>query len=443
MDAEGSFHGARVAVLGAGRTGLATVRHLARRGANVFLSDADPLPGDVKAELDRTGIAWEEGGHSERALSADWIVPSPGIPIDAPILAQARARRISVVGELDLAYGACPSQRIIAVTGTVGKTTTTHLIAQLLADHGHSVVTGGNIGVPFIEALDHIDANTTVVLEVSSFQLEHVERFRPRVGVLTRFAPHHLDRHGTPERYFRAKAQLFRNQTEHDTAVVHHDAPPLPTELRPCHLRFSAHDVRDDRWSFHQRENLAAALAAAQRMDPSISLRGLDVERATQLPHRLELVTRMEGIDFVNDSKSTTPTATVAALRAFPQASVALVLGGRSQGEDLRELTDEIEKSRPEVVYLMGDARPRWMRRLRAAGCRRIRPIAAFDQLVRNVWRVRPDVCLFSPGAASFDQFASYAERGERFKTAVLAHAQTRVTPSGDQAGPALERRSF
>lgn len=441
MDEGVRRHRERIAVLGAGRTGLATVRHLARQGTEVFLSDSGTLPTDVKLELDRQGIPWEEGGHSERVLTVDAIVPSPGIPATAGILQRAHACGISVVGELELAYRLCPSGRIVAVTGTVGKTTTTHLVSQLLTQRGHSVVTAGNIGTPFIEALEAIDEETIVVLEVSSFQLEHVETFRPHVGVLTRFSPHHLDRHGTPERYFQAKARLFRNQTDRDTAVVHPEAPALPGLKSRLQL-ISPHRVDGD-WPLHHRENLSAALIAAQWIDPSVSLGDLDIGPALQLPHRLEPVAHVGGTRFVNDSKSTTPTATLAAIRAFPDTSLALVLSGRSQGEDLQELTDEIAKRPPEVVYLMGDARPRWMRTLRAIGCRRIRPIATFDQLVRSVRRIQPEVCLFSPGAASFDQFRSYVDRGEQFKAAVLAGVQTRVTPAGDQAGPTLERRSF
>lgn len=432
----------RVAVLGAGRTGLATARYLTRHGADVLLSDAQPIPNDVKVELASLGVPWEECGHSERVLSVDAVVPSPGIPIDAPILKRARTCGVPVIGELELAYRHCPSERIIAVTGTVGKTTTTHLIANLLGQHGHSVVTAGNIGAPFIEALEGIDSQTVVVLEVSSFQLEHVDTFRPHVGVLTRFAPHHLDRHGTTERYFQAKARLFRHQREGDAAILHHLAPSLP-QVRAACQRFAADDVGEIRWPFHQRENLAAAMAAARRLDPHVSLHGSALGSTIELPHRLEPVATLAGTRFVNDAKSTTPTATAAAMRAFPDESVALVLGGRSQGEDLQELTNEIAQRRPEAVYLMGDARGRWMRSLRAIGCRHIRPIASFDQLMRSVGRYRPDVCLFSPGAASFDQFSSYTERGDAFKTAVATHAQTQVTAWGDQVGPTLERRSF
>ncbi|MFB6285080.1 MAG: Mur ligase family protein [Candidatus Bipolaricaulia bacterium] len=432
----------RVAVLGAGRTGMAALRHLTARGNAVLLSDAQPIPNDVKVELASLGIPWEECGHSERVLSVDAVVPSPGIPVNAPILQRARACGIPVIGELELAYRECPSKRIIAVTGTVGKTTTTHLIANLLGQRGHSVVTAGNIGVPFTEALASIDSHTVIVLEVSSFQLEHVDTFCPTVGVLTRFAPHHLDRHGTTERYFQAKARLFRHQHEGDAAIVHHQAPSLPWGRAACE-RFAAHDVGEIRWPFHQRENLAAAMAAARRLDPHVSLPGSALGPAIELPHRLETVATLAGTRFVNDAKSTTPTATAAALQAFPDESVALVLGGRSQGEDLQELTDEIAQRRPEVVYLMGDARQRWMRRLRSIGCRHIRPIASLDQLMRSVGRYRPDVCLFSPGAASFDQFNSYATRGDAFRTAVAMHAQTQVTAWGDQVGPTLERRSF
>lgn len=413
-----SLPGAHITVLGAGRTCKAAAAFLARRGARVFLSDRAPLPASLKRDLASWGVDCEEGRHSERVFQADLIIASPGIPYDTPILKEARRRGVPVLGEIELAYRFCNSAHIIAITGTVGKTTTTHLIAELLRAYGRRVVVAGNIGEPFIAQLPEIDEETIVVLEVSSYQLEHVETLRPRVAVFTKFAPHHLDRHGTLERYFELKCRLFSRQTESDVAVVHEDIN-LPDNVRSRVIRFASRDVGDD-LPAHERENLAAALQAARAVDPRVSLHGMNIDRALRLPHRLEYVTEIDGVRFYNDSKATSPAATLAALAAFEEPLV-WIAGGYEEGADIGPLIQAVREQDVRAVFLVGQTQVKWARALSRAGYRRFRVVSDLSLAIAGTLRLhpRPRVCLFSPAAPSFDEYRNYEERGERFKEAI------------------------
>jgi UDP-N-acetylmuramoylalanine--D-glutamate ligase len=370
-------------------------------------------------------VGYEEGGHTERALRAELIIPSPGVPSEAPLLREARRRKIPIMGELELAYRLCPSRRIIAVTGTVGKTTTTHLIAELLRAHGHRVAAAGNIGRPFTEALAEIEPDTIVVLEVSSFQLEHAYEFKPHIGVFTRFAPHHLDRHKTLEAYFAAKCRLFARQTEGDFAVVQCDIG-LPSNVHSQVFRFSAEDLRLD-LPYHQRENLAGALKAARLIDTSITLEGIDVEESLRLPHRLEFVGEIEGVRFYNDSKATSPEATKAALLAFDETMV-LISGGYDEGGDLAELARIIRDRDVQAIFLMGQTKRSSARSLKAVGYHQFWPVESLREAVEEALELKPRICLFSPAAPSFDRFRNYQERGESFKEAVYHLLGTSLT---------------
>lgn len=414
--------GKRITVLGAGRTGQATARFLIEQQAKVLVSDRSPIPSPIRQQLADLGISYEEGIHSARSLEADGIIPSPGVPYDTPVLQQARTRGISIWSELELAYYFCKSQKIIAVTGTVGKTTTTHLISKLLQAHGHPTVVAGNIGQPFIALLPEIDPATIVVLEVSSFQLEHVSTFKPHIGVFTRFAPHHLDRHGSLERYFAMKCRLFAQQNEKDVLVAHRDIA-LPHSIRSQITRFSKEDLRDllPDIHAHQREDLAGALQAARRIDSEITLSQLDIQRALRLPHRLELVVDVRGIRFYNDSKATSVAATLAALSTFHEPLV-LILGGYDEGGDPTDLAQAIQAQEVRAVLLLGQTRQRWARVLTAHGYRRVRMVENVQEAIQETVRLGPRVCLFSPAAPSFDQFKNYEERGEHFKRLVLSY---------------------
>lgn len=421
------LEGRRVTVLGAGASGLAAARLLARRGARVFLSERADLSEEVRQELDDLGVAYEAGGHTARAWrEADWVIPSPGVPPSNPVLRAARREGIPVLGELELAYRFCPSSRIIAVTGTNGKTTTTRLICAMLRAAGHHAVAAGNIGLPWTAALGAIRAQTWVVLEVSSFQLETVERFRPHIAVLVNFSPDHLDRHGTLEAYWQAKCRLLINQGPADHALH-------PADVRlPDGVRAQKHRIEplpdEGQWAGlprHQRENLSFARAAARLADPACDLAQVPWKDLLGGPHRLEFVAQVEGVRFYNDSKATNPAATQAALEALAgrdRGPITLILGGRDKKLDFDPLARSIA-SHPDVsrVLLVGEAAPRIGRALARAGFELERTQTVFDleEAVHKAVRQGPGLCLLAPACASFDAFADYRERGRAFRRAV------------------------
>lgn len=414
----------RVAVLGASRSGLAAVRLLKERGAEVFLSDHREISSRAKEELEALSVAYEEGGHTEQILANDLIVLSPGVPINIPILNEARRQGIPLLGELELAYRLCESKRIIAVTGTNGKSTTTHLIGELLRAAGHKAIVAGNIGNPLSGELERIDEGTIVVLEVSSFQLETIENFHPWISLFLNFAPDHLERHGSLECYFKTKCRIFKNQTENDFAIINPSLSPLLLPLKPQVLEIDASAVSQDLLP-HQREDLAAALLAARLVDSKIDPALIDLEEALALPHRLQFVAEIDGVRFYDDSKATNVAATLAALASFSDSRITLILGGRAKGESFLPLA-KVVKERGIAALLIGEAAREIAQELERADHREFRFINDLQEGIRLAVHLGREVCLLSPACASFDSFANYIERGLAFQRAVLALAAQR-----------------
>lgn len=409
-----------VAVLGAGRSGLAAARLLHKQGARVLLSDHRSLSPQAREELAALGIAHEEGGHTGRILESELIVLSPGVPLEIPILAKARKRGIPIIGELELAYRFCSSKRIVAVTGTKGKSTTAKLIGALLQAHGYKTVVAGNIGNPLSNGLEQIDQETVVILEVSSFQLESIVDFHPWISLFLNFAPDHLERHGSLENYFRIKCRIFENQTEEDIAMVQERLLPSLPQLRPRVLTFKADDLppQADGLFPHLREDLAAALSSARLIEPKIDLSKVDLKKALAMPHRLEFVAEIKGVKFYNDSKATNVLAAMAAIAAFPDSRMTLILGGRAKGESFSPLAEAV-KERDIEVLLIGEAAQAIARELERVGHRRFHFIRDFREAVCLALELGQEICLLAPACASFDMFADYAARGEAFQEAV------------------------
>jgi len=419
--------GRLVTVLGAGRTGRAVARFLAKQGAHVFVSDQASLSPEIKAEFTSLSIAYEEGSHSERVLDADLIILSPGVPASLSIVLKAKACKIPIIGELELAYQFCKSKNIIAITGTNGKTMTTHLIRQILLKNGFDVVTAGNIGTPFITQLEKIKKNAIVVLETSSFQLESISSFRPHISVLLNFSQNHLDRHGSLEDYFKAKCNIFKNQTEEDFAVVCRNLklPAISAKL----IFFDAADCplpMKNNLRMPHRENLAAAITVCRLLKKDISLDAGDVEKVLALPHHLEFVAEVNGVKFYNDSEATNVAATMAAVNSFTEAeieSLVLILGGRDKGQAFDELAHFIRMKGIQQVLLMGEAQEKLACSLAQAGYKRFSVIKDLREGVKWALQSGVQVCLLSPACASFDMFANLEARGEAFKEAVKAAA--------------------
>lgn len=441
--------GKRVTVVGAARSGIAAAELLARRGALVTLSDARPSIADAdRQRLELAGVALEVGGHGERTFGdADLIVTSPGVPPELPVLRNAKASGVPVIGEVELAFRWL-NGRVIAVTGTKGKSTTTTLIGRMLDEAGFTVAVGGNIGHPVSAQVESSTPDTLHVIEVSSFQLEQIDSFRPWIAVMLNFSPDHLDRHHTVEAYAAAKRRVFENQRADDFAVVNADDEPAMTlagdtaATRRLFSRQGAIEegtVIESGWVVERRAGrserlvpldavqligehliddvMAAAtvaqIAGADSAAMSTALRGF-----RGLEHAMELVADFDGVRFVNDSKATNVEAAVRSIESFEKGVVAIV-GGKFKGGDLRLLRGPIG-GRGKAVVAIGEARPLVRRALEDVIAVH-EADSMHDAVVKAYELARPSgVVVLAPACASFDMFRDYAERGQRFRESVL-----------------------
>lgn len=438
-------------VVGLARSGLAAAKLLLARGARVRANDVRPGQelSSEWAELAERGVEVITGSHpAGLATGIDLVVVSPGVPSDAPPLQEARGHGIPVWGELELAYREIEGP-IIAITGTKGKSTTATLIAQILERAGRPVALGGNIGRPLSHLVQESALDATFVVEVSSFQLETIERFRPKVAVLLNVTPDHLDRHPSFEVYRESKERIFSNQEREDWAVVY-GANPLTREManriRSSKIFYSlecmgdaeAHLCIQDGWivlhedSFtdewipleqihlpgnHNVENVMAAAAASHVMGVESSLMSEVVGSFRGVPHALERIGEIRGVDFYDDSKATNVAAAQAAIASF-EGKVVLVLGGRSKGANFEVLRDDV-KGKVKLVLSLGESREQIAEAL--SGEVPVLPCGGLREVVERAFaHAEPgDTVLFSPACASFDMFADYAERGRLFKEEV------------------------
>jgi UDP-N-acetylmuramoylalanine--D-glutamate ligase len=436
----------RVTVAGAARSGLAAAELLARRGARVTLSDSrTELP-----EADRLralGIALELGGHTrETFTSADLVVLSPGVPPEQDAVQAARDRGIPVIAEIELASRWLQG-RVIAITGTKGKSTTTALTGRMLEAGGFKVTVGGNIGSPLSAQVSESTPDTFHVVETSSFQLEQIETFHPWIAVMLNFSPDHLDRHPDVAAYGAAKARIFENQDAGDFAVINADDPAvleLARRGRASARLFSLAGTIDrgtvveDGWIVDRRSDFAerlvptdaihllgphlvndvmaaATVGAIAGVAPAAMTAAVDAFRG--LEHAMELVADVGGVRFVNDSKATNVESALRSIESFDRNLVA-IMGGRYKGGDLRLLRGPL-KARATAVVAIGEARPL----LRDALVDAV-PVEESDSFAAAIDRAyelaKPSgVVLLAPACSSFDMFRDYAERGRRFKDEV------------------------
>jgi len=442
-----SVAGRKAVVVGAARSGVAAAELLVRRGATVTLTDVRPEIAEA-AQLRNAGVLLELGGHRAETLrSSDLIVLSPGVPPTQHDVAAARAAGVQVMGELELASRWLRG-RIVAITGTKGKSTTTTLTGRMLEAGGHRVLVGGNIGHALSAQVDASTEETIHVVEVSSFQLEGSDTFHPWIAVLLNFSPDHLDRHADLAEYAAAKARIFANQTASDWAVLNADDPPshaLAQEARSRRLLFAtssdlpegvliARDAivrrtRDGEQTLvplsavkvlgrHLLADVVAATAVASLADVAAHAMVRAVENFTGLEHALEPVAEIGGVRFVNDSKATNIEAALRAIESFPPGLV-VILGGRFKGGNFGDLRAALVERLASVVAI-GEAAPV----VREA----LSPAVVVHDAADMVAAVRTGFALASPGetvvlapaCASFDMFKDYAERGQVFKREVM-----------------------
>lgn len=408
-------------MVGLARTGRALIEALCQK-AELFLTEARALSPEEREFLRAYGVAWEEAGHTDRALAADLIVPSPGVPPHSPLLKKAVARGIPIRSEIEVAYQLAKPGGLIAVTGTNGKSTTTELVGAILGSWGLAPVVAGNIGRPAVGTVAEV-AGRPWVLEVSSFQLGWTEEFCPDVAVWLNFAPDHLDHHQSLGAYFAAKARILRNQGAQEVAVVSRE---VVAWVSPRARVIPIEEVRlPPTWKVeglpeHLRFNLRAAWAAANAAFPNRLPPDLAALRpALFQPHRLERVGELRGIPFVNDSKGTNAHATVAALQAVP-GPVVLILGGRHKGGGYEALQPKL-KDKARHCVLIGESQGFFSQLLRSWGIPHSFASDPYEALVQAYGVAQAgDTVLLSPACASFDQFRDYAHRGEVFKQAFL-----------------------
>jgi UDP-N-acetylmuramoylalanine--D-glutamate ligase len=456
------LEGKRVLVVGLARTGVATALFCAARGAQVTATEArgEATLGEAVQRLRDAGCKLEFGGHSnEIFLAQDLIVPSPGVPASLPGLAAAQAAGIPVWSEIELASRFLRG-RLVAITGSNGKTTTTSLVGHILKGASFPVIVAGNIGTPLIACVQDSSETTITVAEVSSFQLELVDSFRPNIAVLLNLTPDHIDRHGSFESYARAKARIFENQTERDAAVINADDSRSSqyTSVKPPIYRFSRAkrvadgvSVQEDQIVFrgdgeetvllalgdihlrgqHNVENVLAAAATAYLLGVEPDAIAAGVSSFAGVEHRLEFVAQIGGVDFFNDSKATNVDAGAKAIEAF-SGGLLVILGGKDKDGDFAPLADLL-RQRARRAFVIGAAAQKIESQLSAVP---LTQAGTLDRAVAMAFEcAQPgDTILLAPACASFDQFENYEHRGRVFKQLVRELAP--------QAPPLAARRN-
>ena len=447
----------RVLVVGLGKSGVAAARFLKRQGARVTVSDSRPaaLIAELSSLLDE-GIMVEAGSHGLLTFRRqDLIVVSPGVPQTVPELRTVRSLGMRVVGELELGTQYLQGE-IIAITGSNGKTTTTSLLGEIVAASGRPTLVGGNIGRPVVDMVAESTPGTCSVLEVSSFQLETIEHFRPKIALVLNITPDHLDRHGSFENYTAAKARITENQTPDDFLILNAEEEPtkrIAAKTKAQIFWFSPRRpikqgafVHGEGIYFrpaenatpepvmpvseiplpgaHNVENALAAICAARLAGISAETIRRAVGSFKAVEHRLELVRELNGVRFFNDSKATNVDATAKALAAFP-GGIHIILGGKDKNSDYTTLLPLLQE-RAKTVITIGSAAEKIELQLAPFG--KIERGGTLEKAVAYAFtNAKPgEVVLLAPACASFDQFENYEQRGRIFKQLV---AQLETSP--------------
>jgi UDP-N-acetylmuramoylalanine--D-glutamate ligase len=438
--------GGEIAVVGLGKSGVAATLLLRRLGLSVYASDIGSGGGfeDWARTLRDSGASVDLGGHDlERIRRAAAVVVAPGVPPSVPVLEAARQAGLEIYAEVDIGFLALRGTRCVAITGTNGKTTTTALIAHLLSSAGLRAEAAGNIGRPLCDVALSPNPPAWLALELSSFQLHDAPHIKPAVGVLTNLAPNHLDRYSSLEEYYGDKALLFRNADTGSVWVTNDDDPAVQEMTRGAagrQVRFST-EHRADAWYDRERNrlmlgtsevlprntlpllgdhNVANALAAtlvASEVGAPLHRIAAGLQSFRAIPHRVEPIREVDGVLWVNDSKSTNITSTEVAIAALDRPFV-LLLGGRHKGEPYTRLIGRLQ-DRCRAIVAYGEAGPQIVQDLAA----KLKVVSAgsFDQVIATARKLaRPgDAVLLSPACSSYDMFRNYEERGDRFRAAV------------------------
>jgi UDP-N-acetylmuramoylalanine--D-glutamate ligase len=450
----------KVTILGLGKSGMATARYLAGKGARIFVSEAAAPNADNKkqaAELEKLGIKVELGEHSQNAIAfGDFLVTSPGIKPHSEVIVAAKALGKEVICDVELAFRETRTP-MIAVTGTNGKSTTTALVSFILEKSGRVAPACGNIGVPVLSQLEK--KPDFLVVEVSSYQLHYCANLAPYIGVWLNLTPDHLDWHGGLDQYVQAKEKLFENQRVDQFAVLNMDDPTIAqftprAEIFPFSVKseleycVQAAFMKEDYLAYRKtgrtrlvcqaeelnilgRHNLENALAAMS-VAAIVGVEPIEIELFLKefkgLEHRLEYVATINGVAYYNDSKATNTDSAIKALEAFPKDKVVLIAGGRDKGTDLGDFVHAV-KNYASAVILIGEAKERFDQALREGGVENIYQAGSMEEAVAMGEKLNLGPVLLSPACASFDMFKDFEDRGRVFKDIVRARLE-KVAPS-------------
>ncbi|RNC84519.1 MAG: UDP-N-acetylmuramoyl-L-alanine--D-glutamate ligase [Balneola sp.] len=443
--------GKHIIVIGAARSGLAVALLLKKEGADVFVTDAGAISEASKKKLDANAIPFEESGHTELAEQGEFAVVSPGVPTEAPLVQFYLNSGLEVFSEIEAASW-FTNEDIIAITGSNGKTTVTTWLAHIWETAGKDFSMAGNIGLAFSDKVD--TTKGTHILEVSSFQLDHIRSFHPEVSVLLNITPDHLDRYGNNlEAYAASKFRITENQTTDNWFIFNYDDPiikehveslqkkesfprlwgfsnteevPQGAFIRNEHIIFRLNNKEETLMPVYEiglkgqhnlQNGLAAALAARAAEIKNEAIRE-SLKTFTGVEHRLEVVREVQGVKYINDSKATNVNAVWFALDSY-NVPLTLILGGRDKGNDYSELIDQI-RDKVHTVIAIGESKGRVKEQLGA-----IAPQFEMAETMRDAVRLakkgakRGEVVLLSPACSSFDMFDSYEHRGKVFKEEV------------------------
>lgn len=438
-------------IIGAARSGLSSAKYLLSQGKNVILSDMnEALLKESKSLFpsltDEHFIFGQQPKPSQ--LNVDCIIISPGIPLNIPPVEEAKQLGIQVIGEIELAYLANRA-KLIGISGTNGKTTTTSLVGHLLESEEYQTKVAGNIGHPMIEEVLTLTQDDVIALELSSFQLDTIATFRPDIAILLNLTPDHLDRHKTMSNYLMAKANLLKNQLPTDKAILNQDDEAI----------FSLKEMTSaEIWSFSQKEKVSRGIylkdeeliLVDKKEIPLISIKELQIkgkhnvenamaaslaaylfgvsvevirERLASfkaVSHRMEAVRIFDEVSYVNDSKGTNPDATIKALESY-ESPIVVLLGGKNKGSDFTELS-KVVKATCRHAVLLGEAKEAILQSLEKEGFNAISLCETLEEsiLIAKEKAQAGDVVLLSPACASWDMFNSYEERGDLFKKVVM-----------------------
>lgn len=438
------LNGIKALVVGLGKTGVATAKFLVRKGADVTVTDrrSEPELREVLKEMESLGVKIEIGGHRiETFRSSDLIIPSPGVPMNIEGLVAAKEKGVKIISEIELAYQ-FSSTPIIAVTGTNGKSTVVTLLGEVFRSCGKNVFVGGNIGTPFIEGVEGNRAIDYSILEISSFQLEWIESFRPYIAVLLNITQDHLERYPDFKTYVETKARIFMNQRRSDFAVLNADDPATKNIINNIKSRrffFTSKDklrkgayIAKDRIIYavgeiaseleiknihlkgrHNLENIMAVIIVSSLCNCESENIKRVIENFRGLPHRIQFLREVSGIKFYDDSKGTNVDAVIRAIECFTE-NIILIAGGKDKESDFRPLR-EVIKNKVKALILLGEAKHKIAQQLN--GSTEILIVEDMEEAVKKAYQIAKsgEVVLLSPGCASQDMFQDYAERGNVF----------------------------